>query len=192
MNDNRYVVYKGQLIDIETFEIIDTHAIRKAKEKQLKQEYDKLTNELNEIGEVSTIKMVKDKKGNEHSVLNVKEGFHFVKVFKVDIRNIIETCNLSIVARGFLYTCLAYLYFPTNTLVIDGESPSNEVICEKFGIGKTKLYAVYKELEKLDIIKRKKFNGQMVIYLNPYLHSVGFVDIETCKMFNDSEFNPNR
>lgn len=189
-NDNKYGLYDSQIYDIETGQIVDKEEIKKALQQDV---YDKFINNYQDtvdLGIDLDLKLVKDKKGNTHQAVNVKEKFHFVKVFKVDVRDILQSCDISIFSRGFLYTSLAYLNFPTNTLIIDGETPSNEVICEKFGLGKTKLYEVYKELEKADVIKRKKINGQPIIYFNPFLHSCGLVDKDTYKLFEDSLYNP--
>jgi hypothetical protein len=180
----------NQLIDIETGEIINTKDISKAHEKYLYEQFINSAAELNSIGESIKVRIVKDRKGNVYHSYNVKEGYHFVKVFKVDVRDMLETSKMSIIARGFIYSCLAYIHFPTNTIVFNGETPTNEKICEKFGIGKTKLFEVYKELEKLEVIKRKKFNGQTSIYINPFLHSSGLVDTETYELFKDSVYNP--
>lgn len=185
-----YIHEDGQLIDIRTGEIINKNDIKQALQREIYLKTHDNMAEAVELGIDIGIKLVKDKKGNDYHSINIKEGYHFVKVFKVDMRYTLESCNLSIFSRGFLYSCLAYLHFPTNTLVMDGESPTNEMICERFNIGKTKLYEVYKELDKIDINKRKKINGQLVIYLNPFLHSVGLVDVETYKLFKDSPYNP--
>lgn len=115
-----------------------------------------------------------------------------MKMFIVDIRDLLESYDLSVYARSFILTCMAYLNFPTNSLIIDGQTPNNDQMMDKFKMGKTKLINVYKELENCDVIKRKKVNGQLVIYLNPFLHCRGYVDIETFRMFKDSEFNPKR
>jgi hypothetical protein len=188
---NKYVYNEeGQIIDITTGEIIDKKEIVKAYQEHVS---DVITNsnlDLIDIGENLGIRVVKDRRGNEYRSYNVKEGFHFVKVFKVDVRDMLESSKMSIISRGFIYSCLAYLHFPTNTLIFNGSTPTNEQICEKFMIGKTKLYEVLKELEKLEIIKRKKINGQTVIYINPFLHSSGLVDVETYNLFKDSVYNP--
>lgn len=74
--------------------------------------------------------------------------------------------------------------------MIDGECPSIEKLCEVFDVKKTKLYETLKELEQYEIIKRKKINGKLVIYINPFLHSTGLVHEDTYKMFKDSGYNP--
>jgi hypothetical protein len=193
MNEKYMYTEENQLIDISTGEIIENeNQIVKIHQNHLYEEVIKSNEALVKIGKNIGMRIVKDRKGNIYNSYNVKEGYHFVKAFKVDIRDMLETNKLSIISRGFIYTCLAYIHFPTNTLVIDGETPTNERICEKFGLGKTKLFEVYKELEKLEVIKRKKFNGQTIIYINPFLHSSGLVDTETYNLFKDSIYNPNK
>lgn len=186
-----YTFENGNIVQVSTGEIVDLKEIKSAFEKNLCDEFIKTHQTALKAGIELNIRLVKDKRGQQYFTTNVKENFHFVKVFKVDVRDALETHNLSIFARGFLYTCLAYLHFPSNTLNINGQSPTNELLCEKLNVGKTKLYEIYKELEKYEIIKRKKINGQMVIYLNPFLHSCGLVDIETYNLFETSVYNPN-
>jgi len=188
--NNKYTIEEGQIVDTETGQIVNKEEIQKAIEQDTYETYLRNADKLFAIGSRPSSKIVKDKRGNEHNSYNVKEGYHFVKVFKVDVRNTLESCDLSIYSRAFLYSCLAYLNFPTNTIVIDGESPTLEVLCKKFKLGKTKMYEVFKELEKIDLIKRKKINGQLIIYINPFLHSCGLVDSETYNLFKDSLYNP--
>ena len=190
MSANKYTVENGQLIDVETGQIVDKKDVKKAYEKEIYHAFMKSHHEQVELGIQSDLRVVKDKRGNEFQSLNVKEGFHFVKVFKVDVRFLLESSKMSIFSRGFLYTCLAYINFPTNTLIINGQQPTNEIICDLFGIGKSKLYEVYKELEYLDVIKRVKVNGQWIIYINPFLHSTGLVVKVTYEMFKGSLYNP--
>lgn len=188
--ENELIYVEGKIVDPSTGQIFNAEEIKKAIDIDTLKTYKDNNLKLIELGLNSDFRVIKDKRGNEYQSTNVKEGFHFVKVFKVDVRNMLEHSQMSIISRGFIYSCLAYLHFPTNTLVIDGKSPTNELLCEKFMIGKTKLYEVYKELEKLEVIKREKINGQMVIYINPFLHSCGLIDTETYKLFKDSLYNP--
>lgn len=190
---NRYIYNEdGQLIDVDTGEIINKKGLIKAHENYLYEQFSKVNSELIDIGENLNIRIVKDRRGNEYHSYNVKEGFHFVKIFKVDVRDMLERSKMSIISRGFIYSCLAYIHFPTNTLIFEGQTPTNEQICEKFMVGKTKLYEVFKELEKLEVIKRKKVNGQTVIFINPFLHSSGLVDVETYNLFKNSVYNPTK
>lgn len=188
----KYIEHKDEskIIDIETGEVVDKNKLKRMYQQEAYDAFVEINNELLDIGEKLELRIVRDKRGVEYNSINVKEGFHFVKVFKVDVRYTLEKCDLSFYARGYLYSCLAYINFPTNTLIINGETPTNEVICENFKMSKGKLYQVYKELEDLTIIKRKKVNGQWITYINPFLHSIGLVDIETYNLFKDSIFNP--
>lgn len=64
-------------------------------------------------------------------------------------------------------------------------------VCELVGVGKTKLYEIYKELEKYHVIKRMKLHNGTVIYFNPFLYSCGgLIDIETYNLFKDTGYNP--
>jgi hypothetical protein len=187
---NRYQNYDGQIIDLKTGEIVDLKQIKQVIEMSLYDKYIESAQTLIELNQDVNFRLVTAKNGESYSCVNVKEGYHFVKVFKVDVRRMLETFDISLSTRGFIYTCLAYLHFPTNSIVIDGECPSIEKLCSICKIGKSKLYEILKELEQYEIIKRKKVNGQMVIYMNPFLHSTGLVHEDTYKMFKDSGYNP--
>jgi hypothetical protein len=187
---NRYQNYDGQIVDLKTGEIVDLEQIKQAIEISLYDKYIESAQTLIELNQDVNFRLVTAKNGESYSCVNVKEGYHFVKVFKVDVRRMLETFKPSHYARSFIYTFLSYVHFPTNSIVIDGECPSIEKLCEVFDVKKTKLYETLKELEQYEIIKRKKINGKLVIYINPFLHSTGLVHEDTYKMFKDSGYNP--
>ena len=189
-SENRYTMHGSQIIDIETGELVNTSELTKLINQKINEEYtDRIADIIALNGDVE-FKLVRNRSGNEYSAVNLKEGFVYTKLFRVDVKFMLENYKMSIIARGFLYTAMAYIHFPTNSIVIDGENPTVESLCETVGIGKTKLYEILKELEELDVLQRKKLNGRLCIYLNPFLHSCGLVDIETYKLFKDSPYNP--
>lgn len=187
---NQYMNHGNQIYDVSTGEIIDIDQISKAKNNQILELYVQNIERLLKIDGDIEYKLVKNKQGETLPVVNVKENYEFMKVFKVDLRGLLETVKLSLSAKGFLFHMSAYLHFPTNTIVCDGKSPSIKDLCEMLEVKQTKLYEILKELESKDIIKREKINGSLVIYFNPFLLSCGYVDFETYKMFRKSNYNP--
>lgn len=188
---NKYAYNEtSQLYDIETGEIISTKKINKALEEHLHNEFEKVYAESINIGEKFSMTLSKDKRGINYQTMKVKEEYEFVKVFTVSKRELKKTNNLSKISKASWFDLEEEIHFPTNTIVINGKSPSMEDLCEFLDLKKSKLYEVLKELENADIIKREKINGQIVIYVNPYLFNRGFVDYDTIQMFKGSGYNP--
>jgi hypothetical protein len=189
--ENKYEIDKnGVLYDTDTGEVINKKEIKKAYQAELARQLLEHEMELNEINEHMGLRLVQDKRGNDFHVLNVKEGFHFVKVFKVALREVLSVSKLSKAAKSAYLDFEAYTNFPTNTVIVNGETPSTEVLCELLELKKSRLYDVLKELETADLVKRKKINGQLVIYINPYIYCCGLVDHDTLEIFKDSSYNP--
>jgi hypothetical protein len=187
---NKYRIENGVLYDQSTGEVIDKKEIKKAHQAELARCMLENELELNEIGENLGLRVVSDKRGKTHHVLNVKEGFHFVKVFKVALREVLSTHKLSKAAKSAYLDFEAYTSFPSNTVVVNGETPDTEKLCNLLDLKKTRLYDVLKELETAELIQRKKINGQLVIYINPFIYCCGLVDSETLKLFETSTYNP--
>jgi hypothetical protein len=188
---NKYQIDKnGVLYDADTGEVINKKEIKKAYQAELAKQLLENELELNEINEHMGLRLVQDKRGSDYHVLNVKEGFHFVKVFKVALREVLSVNKLSKAAKSAYLDFEAHTNFPTNTVIVNGETPSTEVLCELLELKKSRLYDVLKELETADLVKRKKINGQLVIYINPYIYCCGLVDHDTLEIFKDSSYNP--
>lgn len=188
---NKYAYNEdGQLYDVETGEIISTNKIKKALEDHLHNEFEKAYYKSTEVGKKLGLVLSKDKRGNNYQTMKVKEEYEFVKVFTVSKRELKKSNNLSKISKAAWFDLEEEIHFPTNTIVIGGKTPSMEDLCEFLDLKKSKLYEVLKELESADLIKREKINGQIVIYVNPYLFNRGFVDYDTIQMFKDSSYNP--
>ncbi|MEH7116066.1 hypothetical protein V7128_01405 [Neobacillus vireti] len=187
---NKYRIENGVLYDQFTGEVIDRKEIKKAYQAELANFMLESELDLNEIGERLDLRVVSDKRGKTHHVINVKEGFHFVKVFKVALREVLSTNSLSKAAKSAYLDFQAYTSFPNNTVIVDGETPDTEKLCDLLDLKKTRLYDVLKELETADLILRKKINGQLVIYINPFIYNCGLVDQSTLELFESSQYNP--
>jgi hypothetical protein len=187
---NKYRFENEVLYDQSTGEVIDKKEIKKAYQAELARIMLENELELNEIGEHIGLRIVSDRRGKQSHVLNVKEGFHFVKVFKVALREVLSNNNLSKAAKSAYLDFEAYTSFPSNTIIVNGETPDTERLCKLLDLKKTRLYDVLKELETAELIQRKKINGQLVIYINPYIYCCGLVDNETLELFKHSRYNP--
>jgi hypothetical protein len=187
---NKYRFENEVLYDQSTGEVIDKKEIKKAYQAELARIMLENEMELNEIGEHIGLRIVSDRRGKQSHVLNVKEGFHFVKVFKVALREVLSNNNLSKAAKSAYLDFEAYTSFPSNTIIVNGETPDTERLCKLLDLKKTRLYDVLKELETAELIQRKKINGQLVIYINPYIYCCGLVDNETLELFKHSRYNP--
>lgn len=188
----KYIIENGQIIEIETGEIVKKKEIKKALQAELAEHMLDNDIELQKLGESLGLRIVPDKRGAKFSVLNVKEDYEFVKVFKVALREALSTNTLSKAAKSAFLDFQTQTNFPTNTIVRNGQTPSTEQLCEWLDLKKSSLYNVLKELEDCEFILRKKINGQTVIYINPFIYCCGLVDHETIKLFEFSQYNPYR
>jgi hypothetical protein len=187
---NKYRIENDVMYDQSTGEVIDRKEIKKAYQAELARIMLDSELDLNGIGEHLGLRIVSDKRGKTHHVLNVKEGFHFVKVFKVALREVLSTNNLSKAAKAAYLDFEAYTSFPNNTVIVNGETPDTERLCELLDLKKTRLYDVLKELETAELIIRKKINGQLVIYINPFIYCCGLVDQLTLELFENGKYSP--
>nr|WP_156736285.1 hypothetical protein [Mycobacterium sp. E3298] len=190
MLEDKYGKHGEQFYDVETGKIVELDELSKAINESIQEEYAKGVSYLVSLGMKIPLRLVKARNGESYNIINIKERFHFTKIFKTDVRFVLDEFKLSVYSRAFLYSLLPYLYFPTNTVIIDGKNPEIDDLMKLVGIGKSKIYEVMNELENLNIIKREKVNGKLIIYFNPFLHSCGLVDTETYKLFENSIFNP--
>lgn len=183
---DRYLVSKGDVVDLETGEQLSRKLAQLIINQKTKDDHAKNIKNMVESGGEPDTRLVKNKHGQSFHVINVKEGYDFVKTFKVEARELLREIDLSLNACGFMYKAINYIHFPSNTVVIDYETPDIEKMCKVFKIKRTNLYKILKELEQKGVIIRKKVNGQSVIYINPLLHSCGLVDVDVYHMFIDS------
>jgi len=180
---DRYLIGDGDVTDLETGEQLSRkvgHAILNQKIKDDHKSNVEMMLELD--GDVET-RLVKNKHGKSFNAINVKKGYDFVKTFKVELREIVDESSLSLDACGFMYKMINHLHFPSNSIVIDYSNPSIDKLCEVVKVKKSKLYKILKELEEEQFIIRTKIDGDLIIYINPLLHSCGLVDTKVYNMF---------
>jgi hypothetical protein len=186
-----FIKENGQVCNMITGEIVSEKQATKELNKEIHDKYIEVASNAAQIGAKVDYYIAKDKRGKQYSSEKVKEEYEFVKVFTVSKREIKKSNNLSKIAKAAYFDLESEISFPTNTIIIDGDTPSIEQLCEFLDLKKSKLYEVLKELENAELIKRKKINGQLVIYINPFLYNRGYVDIHTIEIFKNSKFNPD-
>jgi hypothetical protein len=135
---------------------------------------------------------VKFKKYKGDNKVNVKEDYDFNKIFRVDFRTLILNEGLSKNARCIIGTLGCFVDYPSNEIRINGKNPSLNDLGKLVKMSKATLLEALKELEYHELIKRCHLHGQYIIYFNPFLICVGLVAKETCELFKDSVYNPNR
>lgn len=126
------------------------------------------------------------------SSVNVKEGYDFNKIFRVDFRTLILNEGLSKNARCIIGTLGCFVDYPSNEIRINGKNPSLVDLGKLVKMSKATLLKALGELEHHEVIRRYTLNRQYVIYFNPYLICVGLVAKETTELFKDSLYNPDR
>lgn len=110
---NRYQNYDGQIVDLKTGEIVDLEQIKQAIEMSLYDKYVESAQTLIELNQDVNFRLVTAKNGESYSCVNVKEGYHFVKVFKVDLEECWKRLNHLIMQEVlFILFCLMYISLP--------------------------------------------------------------------------------
>lgn len=129
-------------------------------------------------------------KGKSYNCINIKNNCTFGKVFRVNIRELVENSNMSDKCWTFISKTEPYIHFPTNAVAINSANPTLKQLENLIGFGRTKLYDTLKELEENEVIKKIKNNGDIIIYYNPFLYCSGkSILVETYDMFKDSKYN---
>jgi len=176
--------------DMTTKKKVSKSRVSKRLNDLMKDNTQEIAETIVEVDGKMDYRMVNARNGESYSVINVKEDYEFTKVFKVDVRKLLEMPKLSPYAKAFMHDAMSYMNYPTNTLVYKSKTPSIEKLCELMDLKRAKMYQVLKELEEKDVIQRHKLDGKLTIFVNPYLYSCGLVCVNTCEMFKDSIYNP--
>lgn len=187
---------KNEVIDLDNGEITELEEQKKNIVQRAKQATLESNKELAEIGLPSNIKtiIVKDK-SRKPALVEIKKDYEFNKLFRVDFRELFQRPEMikNKNARLAIASLLGFITFPSNKIVIDGESPSNADLEKLWGISQTIVKRVLKDLEYHEVIKRPTENGQRAIYFNPFLVSCGLkVDESTYMLFRETTFNSEK
>lgn len=191
-NNPRYIYTEDrQLVDKVTGEIINKKEIQGLQVDDLQYGTNELNKELRASGSEVTYKLIRVY-GEKFNCIELKKGYAFGKVFRVELRKIMGSKKLSKNSKVIIATLEPFLSFPKNTIIIDGHTPTIKELQDYLVIGKTSIYQAFSELEEQEIIKRTKISGQTIIYFNPFLYSSGgYVETDTYELFKYSQYNPS-
>lgn len=190
MDIPKYLITEQQeIIDTCTGEIISLEELKKAKEQKCIEDLHNMQRDLRELN-INSDLMVIRYKGEQYDCKKIKHNHYFLKVFRVEVRELMKSKELSKNARMVIGTLQTFLYFPTNAVIIDGKNPTAEELMDILDLSRSTYFNTMQELESKEIIKRVKRNGDIVIYFNPFLFSAGgVVDRETYQMFCKSKYS---
>ena len=190
MENKYYVTDENQIIDTTSGEIIRFEDIKKAKEQKIIDKFLETQSELASIGSGTELILLKYK-NKEYNCVSIKKNYTYNKEFRVEMRDIMKSKQLSKNARLFIGTMTSFVSFPSNSILIDFKNPTIEDLVNIVGINKNLISEALKDLEYHQITKRVKVNGQMIIYFNPFLVCSGYcVDHIVYELFKDSIYNP--
>lgn len=187
---SRYINHGCQIVDARTGQIVDEDELLELYAKNIKENYVDSASKILSFGVEIPYRLQKTRSGEKVNVVNVKENYHFAKVYRTDVIDAMNKFELNVWEKGFLFTFLPYLHFPSNSIVVDGKHPDIPELCKMTGVGKSKLYEILSSLESNNIIVREKLLGELVIFFNPFLTSCGLVSLDTYKLFENSIYNP--
>ncbi|WP_042681975.1 hypothetical protein [Anaerosalibacter massiliensis] len=124
--------------------------------------------------------------------LNWKEDSHFIKIYRTELREYMQTIKLSPDEGLFLFCIQTYVEFQTNRIAKpDGTSFSNKELQELTKLGRDKIKGLLKTLEDKLFIKRVGQRQAREIYFNPYLICSGNeVSKATVNLFKDAGYRP--
>lgn len=162
-------------IDIENERIIDTETgviITDKSEIKLIQSDLKQHIQEDKAIEKEVKKMIGE---DEEEILhNWKEGTHFNKIYRTELREYMNSIELSPESRAFLFSIQAYIRFITNKIAFKNDKRmSNKDLMNITGLKKKALIYALDELEQKHFIKRTGGTRSREIYCNPYLMCSG-------------------
>lgn len=187
-----YNYIDGRFVDVITGEIIKPESLRKSIERQSIDIFREAMVTLQHAGINSTLRMIKTRKGAIHYCVKIKENYTFNKVFRVDMRWLLENVDLTEREQLFMFRFEHYLHFPSNSIVVNGNHPTVEDMMKMMKLKSDKVVRnTINSLEQKQIIKTEQIGNRRIIYFNPFLISTGgIIDIDTYTKFQFSRFNP--
>jgi Fic family protein len=190
MNSEKYGINGNTVYDKLTGSVIDLEEVKKAKERNAIETFHESMEELRELGLNPELVVIKYR-NREYTCVDIKREFEFNKEFRVELREIMLSKELSKNARCFIGTLSPFVSFPSNAIHIKYKNPTFDELMDILDMSKNTLSATFKELEENDIIKKIKVNGDMVIFFNPFLFCGGYcVEKSTFDLFENSIYNP--
>jgi DNA-binding transcriptional ArsR family regulator len=190
MISEKYGVNGNTVYDKQTGSVIDLEEVKKAKERNAIETFHESMEELRELGLNPELVIIKYR-NREYTCVDIKREFEFNKEFRVELRELMLSKELSKNARCFIGTLSPFVSFPSNAIHIKYKNPTFDELMDILDMSKPTLLSTLKELEDNDIIKRIKVDGQLIIYFNCFLFCGGYcVEKSTFDLFKDSIYNP--
>lgn len=188
-NIEKYGINGQTIYDKFTGEVVDIQELITIKTENAINEFHTTLSEIRDLGGNDLYQIVKYK-NREYNCIEIKREYEFNKEFRVELRDLMLSKSLSKNARMFIGTLTPFISFPSNVVIIKGTNPTYEVLMDILDISRPVLLQTLTELEKQQIIKRNKVNGQNLIYFNCFLYSGGKCVEKSCyELFKDSAYN---
>jgi DNA-binding transcriptional ArsR family regulator len=190
MNSEKYGINGNTVYDKQTGAVIDLEEVKKAKERNAIETFHESMEELHELGLNPELVIIKYR-NREYTCVDIKREFEFNKEFRVELREIMLSKELSKNARCFIGTLSPFVSFPSNAIHIKYKNPTFDDLMDILDMSKPTLITTLKELEDNNIIKRIKIDGQLIIYFNCFLFCGGYcVEKSAFELFKGSIYNP--
>jgi hypothetical protein len=186
-----FFLHEGLLVNEDTGEIITRKEYHEEFSEPMKDHIRKYVESCLAIGEKPKFAYQTIKNINT-AVVPVKEHYHFNKVFRMDMNNLMLSGDLSKEEITFLGFIQGFVSFPNNDIVFSNQYLSIEEIAKLIKMNRNSLGKAIKTLEKRQVIKViTRHMNPPIIYFNPFLIATGrVIAIETYNMFKDSVYNP--
>jgi hypothetical protein len=174
------------IVDADTGEaIINTDEIKELYNKEAL----RLKAEQVEMGISSDIRIQKIR-CRTYPIKSIKPKYEFIKCFRIELRELMQSKEISKNAKYFIGLLCPFIYFPINSILIDGQHPTKESLMELSELSIHPVQNALSELEKHEMVKRIRNGNTWTIYFNPFLICAGYgVDVETYNYFKHSIYN---
>lgn len=182
---------KHHVVDTDTGEVISKKKAKEIVKDELEGKTYRSNNELSEIDPNTQYEVKKTKRHKTNGLYKIADkGSVFNKMFRIDLQQIMKDKELSKNSKIIMMTLFPFLHYKTNSIKYDYKTPTFDTICDLCDLSMKTFMIALKELQEKEIVQVHKFNGQNIIYVNPYLISGGpLVESDTYEMFKDSRFN---
>ena len=192
MDNEKYGTNGNMVYSLDDGVIIDLQEVKKIKEDNAIKKFHETLEELNDLGLSSNLIVVRHR-NKDYQCVEVKREFEFNKEFRVELRDIMLSKELSKNARCFIGTLSPFISFPSNAIHIKYKNPTFDELMDILDMSKPTFTDTLKELEYNNIIRRVKRDGQLIIYFNCFLFVGGYcVEKDTYDLFKSSMYNPIR
>lgn len=105
---------------------------------------------------------------------NRPDGRKYIKIYTVNLRNVIKECKLNVNSLALLFCVQSLLEPYTNRVSLpNGKNLTNKDLCNMIQISENPILLAIRELENENFIKRVGNGRSRKIYVNPNLMTAG-------------------